>query len=124
MEDKKLLFSLGKEDFEVQHFRCGGKGGQKQNKTSSGARIIHKESGAIGESREHRSQSANKKAAFLRLSETKEFKNWLKLRICRETGKLEEIEREVDRQLCDEFIKIEVKNDKGLWEHVDSLCDA
>ena len=45
---RELLFSLTKNDFELQFFRAGGKGGQKQNKTSSGCRIIHKESGAVG----------------------------------------------------------------------------
>lgn len=49
---KELLFSLTKKDFRIETFRSGGKGGQHQNKTDSGVRIVHLESGAVGESRE------------------------------------------------------------------------
>jgi protein subunit release factor B len=38
---KELLFSLTKKDFRIDTFRAGGKGGQKQNKTSSGVRVTH-----------------------------------------------------------------------------------
>lgn len=64
---KELLFSITKEDLIIQTFRSGGKGGQNQNKRESGVRIIHPESGARGESRNHRTQLANKKEAFRRL---------------------------------------------------------
>lgn len=74
--DKKLLFSITKDDFEVQTFRSGGKGGQHQNTTESGVRIIHKESGAVGESRSERSQHINKKLALERLVESPKFKIW------------------------------------------------
>ena len=56
-----------KKDFIVQHFRAGGKGGQNQNKTNSGVRIIDKITGLSSEGREFRSQEQNKEAAFLRL---------------------------------------------------------
>jgi len=68
------LFTLNKKDFEIQTFRSGGSGGQHQNKTNTGVRIIHKKSGAVGESREHKSQLQNKKAAFTRLTKTDKFK--------------------------------------------------
>lgn len=71
---KTLLFSITKKDLEIQTFRAGGKGGQNQNKRDSGVRVIHKASGARGESREHRGQLENKRAAFRRMTETKEFK--------------------------------------------------
>lgn len=77
---KELLFSLTKKDFRVETFRAGGKGGQHQNKTSSGVRITHIESGAVGESREERSQLQNKKRAFERLIKTKEFQNWFRFK--------------------------------------------
>ena len=72
----KLLFSVTKKDFTIQTFRSGGPGGQNQNKVESGVRIIHPPSGARGESREHRDQLSNKKAAFRRLLETPEWKIW------------------------------------------------
>ena len=74
---RELIFSITLKDCEVQTFRCGGPGGQKQNKTSSGVRVIHRDSGARGESREHRSQLQNKKVAFRRMAETPEFKRWV-----------------------------------------------
>lgn len=56
MEKKKktLLFSLSKDkgDFIVENIRCQGHGGQKVNKTSSGARITHPASGAVAECQE------------------------------------------------------------------------
>lgn len=66
MKERELLFSVTKKDFRIYTFRAGGKGGQKQNKTSSGVRFTHIESGAVGESREERSQHRNKEIAFKR----------------------------------------------------------
>ena len=74
---RELLFSITKKDFTIQTFRSGGKGGQHQNKTDSGVRIIHNDSGARGECRNHRKQSMNKKIAMQRLSNSKEFRIWI-----------------------------------------------
>lgn len=108
---KKLLFSITKKDFEIQVFRAGGKGGQKQNKTSSGVIIIHKESGARGEARDSRYQHVNKKNAFKRLINTQEFKQWLKIKAAQISGELAELEkivnRKVDEQMEDKNLKIE-----------------
>ena len=49
------------------------KAGNIQNTTDSGVRITHIESGAVGESREERSQSQNKKKAFERLVKSDTF---------------------------------------------------
>lgn len=65
---KELLFSFSKKDFRVDTFRSGGKGGQHQNKTNSGIRITHIESGLAAECREERSQTMNKKKAFRKLA--------------------------------------------------------
>ena len=75
---KELLFSVTKKDLEIQTFCSGGSGGQHQNKVETGVRIIHKESGAVGEARDSRSQHANKKAAFLRMVNSPKFKLWQK----------------------------------------------
>ena len=40
-----LSMSKAKGDFKVETFKSGGKGGQHQNKTDSGARVIHVASG-------------------------------------------------------------------------------
>lgn len=69
MEKKReLLFSWTAKDFRVDKFCSGGPGGQHQNKTESGVRITHIESGLCAESRQERSQGANKKIAFNRLA--------------------------------------------------------
>ena len=105
--DKELLFSLTKKDFEMQTFRAGGKGGQNQNKVSSGVRLIHKDSGAVGEARDSRYQLQNKKAAFERLTSSSKFKAWLKIEIARKLGVLQDVEKRVDEMMRPENIKIE-----------------
>lgn len=75
-KERELLFSLTKKDFRIDTFRAGGKGGQHQNRTDSGVRITHIESGAVGESREERSQHMNKKKALERLIKSKKFQIW------------------------------------------------
>lgn len=54
-------------DLEWDYFRAGGKGGQHQNKTSSACRVTHKPTGLSFESRNHRKQSQNRKAALTNL---------------------------------------------------------
>lgn len=108
MRDKKLLFSLTKKDFEFQTFRSGGKGGQHQNTRNTGVRIIHKESGARGESREERSQYENKKKAFERLINSDKFKTWHKKKTAEILLGLEKIEEIVEQQMKLENLKIEV----------------
>lgn len=105
---KELLFSITKDDLEIETFRSGGKGGQHQNTTDSGVRIKHKESGAIGESRSERSQLQNKKIALQRLVNSKEFQIWHKRKAFELMGTIktkEQIEKEVD-----EIIERDLKN--------------
>lgn len=107
---KELIFSITKNDFDVQTFRSGGKGGQNQNKVESGVRIIHRASGAVGESREYRDQPQNKKAAFRRLVESAKFKTWLKIETAKQSLSLLErrkIEKQVDDWMAEEYLKIE-----------------
>jgi protein subunit release factor B len=58
-------------------FRCGGPGGQNQNKRDTGVRFTHLASGAVGECREERSQLANQKRAWVRMTQHKRFLLWL-----------------------------------------------
>jgi protein subunit release factor B len=110
---KEKLFSLTKKDFDIQTFRSGGKGGQHQNTTDSGVRIIHRESGAVGESRSHKSQHQNKKAAMNRLVSTWKFKLWIN-RKAHEVVQGKTIEQEVEEMMAPENIKVEIK-ENGKW---------
>ena len=101
---RQRIIHLTKKDFTVQTFRAGGKGGQNQNARDSGVRIIHDASGARGESREHRTQPENKKAAFRRLVDSERFQTWLWIENARVTG---ELDRWVDDQMRPENLLIE-----------------
>ena len=111
---RELLFTVTKKDFKVQTFRSGGKGGQHQNKTDSGVRIIHGESGARGECRNHRQQYQNKKEALRRLTDSKKFKIWINTKV-HEIIEGKKIEEKVEEQMIPENLKVEIKDDKNKW---------
>lgn len=108
---RERVLSVTLADCEVQTFRSGGPGGQKQNKTDSGVRVIHHPSGARGESREERSQLQNKKRAFRRMAESPTFRAWVK----RQAGEDALMIAAVDRELWPDRLKTEVRNDAGEW---------
>lgn len=70
---RRKVFSVTLADCDIQHFAAGGPGGQNQNKRHTAARIVHRASGARGESREERSQWQNKKLAWRRMIESPAF---------------------------------------------------
>lgn len=112
--EKEKLFSVTKKDLEMQTFRCGGHGGQKVNKTSSGVRLIHHESGAIGESREERSQSQNKKNALKRLASSQKFKLWMQKKAFELSCDKKKIKNQVDIAVREENLKVEIR-ENGKW---------
>lgn len=91
---RERIIHVGIEDCIVQTFRAGGKGGQHQNKKDTGVRVIHVPSGARGESREERSQLANKKNAFVRMAQSEEFQRWIKVEHAKRIGQIEAIVNE------------------------------
>lgn len=110
---KELLFSVTLADCDVQTFRSGGPGGQNQNKRETGVRIVHRESGAVGESREERSQLQNKRTAFERMVKHPKFQFWVhEKRREMETGK--SLEDRVAEMMQPEYIRTEVR-ENGLW---------
>jgi len=111
---KELLFTVKKKDFDIQTFCSGGPGGQHQNKTDSGVRVVHRESGAVGESRTERSQHQNKRIALQRLSESVKFKLWLN-RKAHEVNTGKTLDKIVDESLSPENLKVETKDEKGKW---------
>lgn len=66
---RELIVRYTRKDFRVDTFCAGGPGGQHQNKTQSGVRITHVETGLSAECREHRHQGRNKRTAFRKLGE-------------------------------------------------------
>ena len=112
MSYRQKLFSVTIADCEIQTFRSGGKGGQNQNKTESGVRIIHHPSGARGESREERSQLQNKRIAFGRMAKSKEFQLWAKAQAARMRGEIP-IEDRVERAMEPQNLLIEVMSSDG-----------
>lgn len=114
---KKLLFSITAADCEWSYTRGTGKGGQKKNKTSSAVHCMHRPSGAHGYSEASRSQLDNKREAFRKMAESKEFKTWHRLETARRTGQLLEIEDAVNREM--NRVKLEIKDEQGRWTEID-----
>lgn len=119
---REHLFSLTKKDFEIKTFKSGGKGGQHQNKTDSGVRIVHKETGFAAESRDGKSQYQNKKIAFQRLTSQPKFIAWLKNK-SNEIITKKTIEQKVDELMNESNIKVEVKVD-GKWVDEKDIIDG
>lgn len=113
---KELAFSVTIKDCTVQTFRSGGKGGQNQNKRDTGVRIIHEPSGAVGESREHRTQLENKRAAFRRMAEHGKFRAWVSIQLVGYDAALRAVEEMMKR---DEDFLVEYKVD-GKWVKAES----
>lgn len=112
--DKELLFRVTANDCDWSYTRGTGPGGQKRNKTSSKVRCTHRASGAIGESDETRSQHDNKRLAFRKMAETKEFKTWHKIETAKRLGNLISIEDNIKSAMRESNLKIEGRVD-GKW---------
>ena len=57
------------EEYRIEKFHCGGKGGQNVNKVETGVRIIHIPTGIVSQSTEERSQFQNRQRAMEKLKE-------------------------------------------------------
>lgn len=104
--DRQHVLTVTKADLDIQTFRAGGPGGQHQNKTDSAVRIIHRESGAVGESRSDRSQHVNKRLAFRRMTESLKFRAWI-ARKAAEAREGQSLEEKVDEMLKPENLRVE-----------------
>ncbi len=105
-KERKLLFSVTMKDLRMQTFSVGGHGGGGKDTSNSGVRLIHDASGAVGEGREHRSNTQNRRSAFEKLIETTAFKSWHKIECARRMGQLvpetpEQIMARVDTMIED-----------------------
>lgn len=109
---REKLFSVTASDCDWQTMTAGGPGGQHQNRSRTAIRVIHRASGAIGESREYKSQIQNKRAAFRRMAETPVFRAWVYVEAARLAGK-PSIDQLVEEELQPEKLKIEVRAGNG-----------
>ena len=107
----KPWLSVSIKDCRVDTFRAGGPGGQRQNKVSSGVRIIHEPSGAVGEARDERSQLQNKKLAFRRMANDPKFALWVRM----QSGYEAKAQAWVSKMMDEKYIKTEVHDEKGRW---------
>lgn len=115
----KLLFSVTAADCDWKFMPSSvGAGGQKRQKSSTACLVTHRESGAQGYSQESRSQRENKEIAFKRMAQTKKFKTWHKMETARRLGTLSKAEEETEKAMQPHNLKVEGKNEKGLWEEI------
>lgn len=119
MRGKRKLFSVTKKDLVIETFRAGGKGGQNQNKRDTGVRVKHPPSGAVGESREERSQLQNKRTAFTRMANTPEFQAWARLEAARVEGGLADIDQIVGELMRPHNLRIEGVDEEGKWTEIE-----
>ena len=120
---KELLFSVTKNDLEVDWFSGTGCGGQYRNKHQKCCRIRHKDSGAIATGQSQRDRVSNLKEAMENLTKSPKFKAWVKVRVGEVTGEKADIEAKVDRAM--RHLKFEVKDEAGSWKEVqeDDIID-
>lgn len=122
---KEILFTVTANDCDWSYTRGTGSGGQKKNKTSSAVHCMHRPSGAHGYSEASRSQADNRRDAFRKMAETKEFTTWHLSEAARRMGTLNTIEENIKREMRN--VNVEVKDEKGRWIKVDkddSLLDG
>ena len=113
---KELLFSVTKDDLDIDWFSGTGCGGQYRNKHQNCCRIRHKDSGAIATGQSQRDRVSNLKEAMENLTKSPKFKAWVKVRVGEVTGEKADIEAKVDRAM--RHLKFEVKDELGNWKEV------
>ena len=112
---KKRVLSVTIKDCDVETKRGSGAGGQNRNKRDTAVKIIHRPSGAVGESQEERSQLQNKKTAFKRMVATKEFEAWKR----RMLGYVTLAEIDVSEQMRPRNLLMETRDADGNWVPTD-----
>lgn len=111
---RSIAFSITHDDCEMQTFRAGGNGGQNQNKRDTGVRYIHRPSGAVGESREERSQWQNRLKAWKRMANHPKMRAWIARQLWIIEG-LPTPEEMAAKAMAPENIKIEYRDERGRW---------
>lgn len=92
----------------------------KQNKTSSACRITHLPSGAVGESRDERQQTQNRKLALERLTSSPIFTAWVRVQAAMIEQGFRDLDQKVDQMMVDTNLKVELGVDCKRGE---DICD-
>jgi protein subunit release factor A len=116
-KERKLLFSVTAKDCDWSFSHGSGNGGQARNKSLSAVHCKHRASGAHAFSQNGRSQEDNKRDAFVKMCNTKEFKDWHRREVWKHLGILDMIERAVKDGMRPENLRMEIRQD-GKWVEV------
>lgn len=111
--NRELLFSVTKNDFDVTWFSGTGAGGQYRNKHQNCCRIIHKATGAIGTGQSQRDRLSNQKEAFMNCVNSDKFQAWLRIRIAEELSR-ETIDEKVEKAMAPKNLRVEIR-ENGKW---------
>ena len=113
---RELLFSVTKDDLDIDWFSGTGCGGQYRNKHQNCCRIRHKDSGAIATGQSQRDRPSNLKEAMENLVKIPAFQSWIKVKTSEVTGEQAEIEAKVEEAM--RHLKFEVKDENGKWKEI------
>lgn len=114
MSEREILFTVTAKDFDITHIRGSGPGGQHRNKTSTGVRLVHRASGATAESTEHKSQDQNRREAWRKIRETREWERWFRDMVAETMGR-PTVGQRVERAMRPENITTQVLDDRQRW---------
>lgn len=118
VQRRKLLFSVAPSECHLDTFTVGGHGGSGKDTSNTGVRWTHLPSGAVGESREFRSQQQNKEAAWKRMGQSKAFQTWARMQAAKIMGQ-PSIDDLVDQEMTRDKLKVEVREGQE-WRQVEN----
>ena len=109
---KEKLFTVTASDCEWNYYRGSGPGGQKKNKTSNCARVVHPPSGAWGKGEQGRSQLENRQIAWKQMANSPIFQAWCRNKAYEISGESEIIKKNVEFELQTNTL-VEVEGEDG-----------
>lgn len=109
---KQKLFTVTANDCVWNYYRGSGPGGQKKNKTSNCARVVHEPSGAIGKGEQGRSQLENRQIAWKQMANSPAFQAWCRNRAYEISGDSEILKKKVEFELQTNTL-VEVEGEDG-----------